>query len=133
MCQIDSVASTKAQVINLQPTEVWRTITNIAKKILAVALIAFGTIVAVAGALIITQRVISTGILDPLLIPSVDAAKQVAHLSFMLLSNNVTALGAMCTFPLAGACLTPFLIPASIGALPGAGIILLGVRTWNSS
>lgn len=111
--------------------DLWQNVAKIALKVASVAIIAIGAAVAIGGAIIFTNRVISSGILEPLLLPSVWAAREVAHLSFMLLSNNVTALGAMATFPLAGVCLTPFLLPASIGALPGAGIIALGVRTYH--
>lgn len=112
--------------------EVWSNVAKVALKVLSVAVITIGAVVAVAGAIIFTNRIISIGVLEPLLLPSVAAAQQVAHLSFMLLSNNVTALGAMVTFPLAAVCLTPFLIPASVGALPGAAIMALGIWTWNA-
>lgn len=119
------------QNVVAQKNSTWQNVAKIALKVLSVTIIAIGSMVALAGAIVFTNRVISTGLLEPLLLPCIAAAKQMAHLSSMLLSNNVTALGAIATFPLAGACLTPFLIPASIGAIPGVGIISLGVWMWK--
>ncbi len=135
---MSAVTATKFDATHLpEPTQapsnnLWHTIGKIALKVLSMTSIIVGSAAALTGAIVVTKIVIGTGILAPLLIPCVIAAIEITKFSYILLSNEVTALGVMFTLPFAGVCLAPFLLPAAVGALPGAGLIGLGAWGWES-
>lgn len=108
----------------------WQTIGKIALQVLSVAAMASGAALAIAGAVAVTGLAASTGVLGPLFIPCVTAAGYITYFSLQLAQNHVTALGVMFTLPMAAICLSPFLLPITVGAAPGGALIGLGAWGW---
>ena len=108
------------------------TIKYVALKALSMAAIVVGSAVAITGAVVVTWAAANTGFLAPLVIPCFTGAYYCMHATAYLVQNHVTALGAMFSAIGAGICLSPFLVPIAIGALPGAGLIGLGAWSWSA-
>lgn len=110
----------------------WDTIKYVALKALSMAAIVVGSATAIVGAVVVTWAAANTGFLAPLVVPCFTGAYYCMYATAALAQNHVTALGAMFPAIGAGVCLSPFLVPIAIGALPGAGLISLGAWSWSA-
>lgn len=101
-------------------------------KLFAALSIAVGTPVSIAGAIVLTKWTIASPALVPLFQIGFNIGVSALGLSAMLLSNPITALGAIFTLPAAGIAFTlPFSLPIIVGALPGAALASLGGWAWS--
>ena len=114
-----------------KPTR-WDVIKYVALKTLSMAAIVVGSAGAITGAVVVTWAALNTGFLAPLVLPCFTGAYYCMYATGLLVQNHVTALGAMFPAIGAGVCLSPFLVPIAIGALPGASLIGLGAWSWST-
>lgn len=104
---------------------------KIALKMLAVLAIAVGSVGAIGGMVVLTKLAIASSIVAPLFVIGWGFGMAALRVSVGLMSNEVTALGAAITLPIAAVGFALPLIPMTVGLVPGAGLVSLGVWAWK--
>lgn len=123
-------SSTKAII---QPEKVNKTIV-IAVKILSAVAIAAGIALAITGSVVLIKIAITYELFGGAVALGLLLAIGLLKISGILAANPITALGLTFTLPAAAAAAGgALLIPIVLGALPGVGVILLGVAglSWD--
>ncbi|MFN4173514.1 MAG: hypothetical protein ACK4HV_00210 [Parachlamydiaceae bacterium] len=97
-------------------------------KILSGLAIVSGTFFAIGGAVMLTKSAVALTLFAPLFTGGIALSILFLYLSAALILNKYTRYGLILTLPAAGLSAGfPYLIPALIGSMPGAGLVTLGI------